>query len=387
MHLNSRHLQRFDRRTPTQPSVPIEVPRPPADLDILLLGVGNSGEGLALRCQALGYSDRIWFSAVGLNNDQLAPRPLLVRRPDGIAMPLALIERLVLDGASPRDQLADYPLLERRYQRLLRGIPVFETYPRAGAGGHGHPVISALDIDLAIDRVLALFRQALRRLHEPVATAAGQSDLQRVVAQQRQQAEVARVKRIIVIGGGCGAMGNAAHQLVPYLLRWLLAEQRIDAEIWGVVLGPRAFTGLTPFVRQNYRALLDALEYLSRHGQRRSYIHDIEIVLQQPPYDRVFLFDDPSLPGTGTAVTELEMEGFLDQAAIDLYLLLRGTVWQTIASHTANDDGVVRADGRLRYLHTARAAVVQADRAQIAELLAADLADRALEQLLERFAA
>ncbi len=386
MALNSHQLQRYvpQSRAPAQQPA---LERPPADLDILLIGAGNSAEALALRCQALGYSDHVWFNAVGLNNDQLAPRPLLVRRPDGADMPIELTERLVLDGASPRDQLADHPLLERRYARLLRGIPVFETYPRAGAGGHGHPVISALDIDLEIDRVLALLRQALRRLHAPVATAAGLSELQQLVAQQRRQAEVARAKRIIVIGGGCGAMGNAAHQLIPYLLRWLLAEQRINAELWGVVLGPRAFTGLTPFVRQNYRALLDALEYLNRHGQRRAYINDFEIALQQPPYDRVFLLDDPSLPGTGTAVTEPELEGFLDQAALDLYLLLRGTVWQTIASHTANDDGVVRADGRLRYLHTARGAVVQADRAQIAALLAADLADRALEQLLERFAA
>src|SRR5258708_1638966 len=70
MQLDSRQLQRFDRRALTQPSVPIDIPPPPTDFDILLIAAGNSAEALALRCQALGYSDRVWFSAIGLNNDQ-----------------------------------------------------------------------------------------------------------------------------------------------------------------------------------------------------------------------------------------------------------------------------------------------------------------------------
>src|SRR5262249_6476351 len=169
-----------------QPERPLDDPlRPPADLDVLLLGAGNSGETVTLRCQGLGYTDGIFFTAAGLNNDRLAPRPVVVRRSDGTSMPLDLTEPLVMDREHPGDRLHDEPLLERRYRRLLRGVPVFETYPRAGAGGHGQPVIAALDIDLQIDAVLGWLRRALRRLHEAPASAPGQSPLHRLVGQRQ----------------------------------------------------------------------------------------------------------------------------------------------------------------------------------------------------------
>ncbi len=387
MTLHARTLKRFDPASARQPPREAEeTPHPPPDRDIVLIGAGNSGEAVTLRCQALAYNDGVGFTAAGLNNDRLPPRAVLARRPSGAIAPLELLDRLVLDGENPRDRLHEHPVLEQRYQRLLRGLSVFETYPRAGAGVHGHPVIAALDLDLHIDLVLGGLRRALRPLRDESTSTAGQSDLRRLLAQQRRRSETPREKRIVVIGGGAGSMGNAAHQILPYLIRWLLAELGITAyELWGVVLGPRAFTGLTPFVRQNHRALLEALDELSRHGLRRAFLNDLEITLRQPPYDRVFLLDDPALPGAGARVTEAEIEAFLDQTALSLYLLLRGMVWQTVASHTANDDGVARADGRLCYLHTVRAALIGADREQIADLLAASLSARLLERFIERF--
>src|SRR5688500_12668560 len=102
MQLDSRNLQRFDRRAlPPPVARAIDGQRPPADPDVLLIGAGNSGEAVALRCQALGYDDGVWFTMVGLNNDRLAPRPVQVRRVDGGSMPLALIDRLVLNGENP----------------------------------------------------------------------------------------------------------------------------------------------------------------------------------------------------------------------------------------------------------------------------------------------
>lgn len=363
-----------------------EASRPAARLDVKLFGAGNSGEAVALRCQALGFNDGVFFPAAGLNNDRLPPRAIAVRRPDGGVAPLDLAERLVMDDENPRELIREVPLLERRYARLLRGISVFETYPRAGDGGHGHPAISTLDIDLNIDAVLGLLRRALRDPNDDASQLAGRSGLQQVVLQRQRQQAPARDRRIVIIGGGCGAMGNAAHHLLPYLVRWLLAEQGIASyQLWGVVLGPRAFTGLTPFVRHNYRALLDAIEHMAQHGQRRTYLNDLTIDIQRPPYDRVFLLDDPTLPGEGARVTEAEMEAFLDRAALSLYLLLRGDVWQTVASRTANDDGVLRADGRLRYLHTVHGVAIGADRARLADALTVGLSARVLDQFIERF--
>ena len=386
MDRTSRQLRRYDPRAATRSTgESSELLRPPIDPDVALLGIGNSAEEVTLRCQALAAMDDFTLIAAGLNNDRLAPRPITVRRADGAVLPLQLSERLVIDGDNPRDLMRDYPLLEQRYARLLRGVPVFETYPRAGAGGHGLPAISALDIDLHIESVLALLRRLLRRLRDEPPAAIGQSRIQSIVA-QTQHDRAPREKRILVIGGGCGAMGNAGHHLIPYLIRTVLAEQGIDDyQLWGVVLGPRTFSGLTPFVRHNFRALMEALEYMSRHGQRRAYINDLRIDMRQPPYDYVFLFDDPSLPGEGPKVTEAEMEVFLDRAALSLSLLIRGSVWQTVASHIANEDGVAREDGRLRYLSTMHGVVVGADRAQLASLLTAGLEMRVLDRLIQRF--
>lgn len=387
MSLDIQNLQRYDPQALAHACAErADRVQIPLDQDVLLVAAGNSGESLALRCQALGVGDGRLLGALGINNDRLAPRPISLRQPDGTMVTLDLIERLVLEGDNPRDQLADYPLLKDRYERLLRGIPVFETHPRAGAGGHGHPVISALDLDLHSEAVWGFLHRGVRRLRTVPVAQSGQSEVQRLIWQSQQHQETAREKRIVVLGGACGAMGNAAHHLLPYVIRTILAEQEItNYQLWGVILGPRAFTGLTPFVRHNYRALLESLEYMSRHGQQRSYLHDRTIALQQPPYDRVFLLDDPALPGEGSRVSEAEMEGFLDRAALSLYLLLRGTVWQTLASHLANDDGVVRADGRLRYLHTVHGVLAGVDRAHLSDLLTTTLSRRLLAQFQQRF--
>lgn len=386
MH-DMRTLQRYDARPVARSTSPgDEALRPPRNQDVLLIGAGNSGETVTLRCQALGYTDGILWPAAGLNNDRLAPRPVPVRHIDGSIGALTLTDRLVLDGDNPRDQIQDDPLLAQRYADLLRGIPVFETYPQAGAGGHGYPVISALDIDLHSQEILALLRGIVRRLRDVSPVVPGQSDVQRLLQQSQQRQEPGQDKTIVVIGGVAGAMGNAAHQLLPGLIRLVLAEQGITTyQLWGVLLGPKAFSGLTPFVRHNYRAVLEALEYMSRAGQQRRYRDEIAVRLQQPPYDRVFLLDDPTLPGAGNRVTEAELEGFFNQAALSLSLLLRGTVWDTIASHLANDDGVPRDDGRLRYLHTVRGVLAGADRRRMHDLLATRISDRLIGRFLQQF--
>jgi hypothetical protein len=380
MTLDVRNLQRYERGTRATPA-DSDAERLPALPDTVVLGAGNSGEAVTLRCLGLAVADGAWLHCAGLNNDRLAPRPLPVRRPTGAVEPLALAERLVLDGEHPRERVQDDPLLAPRYRSLLRGVPVFETYPRAGAGGHGLPAISALDMDLHSTELLAWLRRQLRPLRDAPASAAGASDLQRVVVQAQRRPEAPREKRVLLIGGAAGAMGNAAHHLVPPLVRHVLAEQGIgNYQLWGVLLGPRAFSGLTPYVRQNTRALLESIEQMSRTGVERAYSPDLAVRLQQPPYDRVFLLDDPTIPTTGAVASEAELERFFDRAALSVSALLRGTTWPTLASHIANDDGVPREDGRLRYLHTVRASLLAADRGRLRELLggaiAAELADR-----------
>jgi len=387
MPIDPRNLARYS--APSQPTPAPTLAGPPPLPDLVLLGGGNSGEAVVLRAQALAALDGQGITAGGINNDGLGPRAITVARAGEPSLTLALTERLLLAGANPRDRLADYPLLDQRYVRLLRGIPVLETYPRAGHGGHGHPVISALDIDLNVGALLRFCRGLLRQLNSDESQPGEQSDLRRLLAERhRRAAAQRRLLRIAVVGGGCGSMGNAAHHLLPYLLRHLLAELGVvEYELWGFVLGPQAFSGLTPFVAHNYRALLRSLDHMARHGQRRAYIDGLQIVSAAPPYDRLFLLDEPNLPVASAQVSEPELEAFFDQAALTIYHLLAcGTVWPTIASHMANPADAV-ADGRLRFLHTARVAVANLDRSRLHDVLSAQIAADLLEHVANGIAA
>ena len=92
-------------------------------------------------------------------------------------------------------------------------------------------------------------------------------------------------------------MGNAGHYLLPHVLRHVLEELGIgNYELWGVLLGPKVFSGLTADTQFNSQALLHALEHQARFGQRREYINGLRIDRDVPAYDRVFLLDDPMAP-------------------------------------------------------------------------------------------
>lgn len=385
MKIDTHKLRRHDPHGATRAGDGGVLGLPPS-VNVLVIGIGNSGEECALRLRAVLLSAGTSVHAVGINNDSLAPRPQTVRSLDGTLTRVELDERLVFDEDNPRSRLRDYPQLEQHYAQLLRNIPVFETYPRPGRGGHGYSVLADLDINLNSDSMLAFLNYTLRWLDEKLLGSAHQSDVQSLIAVQ--QRESARPKLVLICGGGTGAMGNAGHQIVPYLVRYIVENLGWPAcELWGVILGPRAFSGLTPFVDHNYRALLLAIDALSRRGIRRRLANDLELNMPVPPYDRVFLQDDPRLPAMGTQTTETELGAFLDQTALNLSLLLRGTVWDTIAAHTANPDQ--RALRRKytpepRYLHTVQGVLMGIDRRMLIDSLAVRLESHIFATLMRQ---
>lgn len=378
---------RLERYSPGEPAV---IPQPgppplPAIDHIVLIGVGNSGEAVVLRVQALAHGDGSAIHAFGVNNDAQPPRPVPVRHPDGSLAMLELGERLVLGAQNPRDQIKHYPLLQARYERLLRGISVYDAH--AGRGGHGYPPIAALDLDLNAEAVNAFIRRSLAHLSPASATTASPTNFKRLWNRRQHQQQARQRGLVAVVGGGAGAMGQAGHQLIPYLIRETLAGQGInDFNLIGFILGPRAFTGLTPFVQANYHGLLQGLDYMARHGQRRAYLGGRVIDRQAPPYDYAFVYDDPFLPAEGGKVTEAEIYSFYDRAAVAIYLLLRKDVWQTIIGHFANPVSGV-ADDQPRYLCTVNAVLAGVDRAYLNQLFGARLEARVLEALSQALAA
>jgi|GEM_PF-1518865 len=384
-----------------RPGAKVETAKPaekikhlPARRGVFLIAIGNSAEEVALRMRALAWRDGYDLPILFLNNDLHAPNFVAVRLPNGQIVQLTADERFVIGGeGNARDQIKEYPLLVERYlgQALLRGVSVFETFPRGGHGGHSLPIISAMDLDLHCAPIYAFLRKGLTWLRAGnVSDSVGaQSDIERLILQRTQlQRAAAESWNIVIIGGGSGSCGNAGHQLIPYQVRDILRELGIgNYELTGVVLGPRAFTGLTPNVTYNYHALIQALAFLAQHGQQRRYINGLTIDTETPPYNQVILFDDPLSPREGTAVTERELNAFIARAALSLHLWLNTQAAQVIASHTANPraenvDG--HTDNRVRMFGTLNAAIAGVDKDGLIEIVALKKQAQVMQSLLAR---
>ncbi|MBI4675895.1 MAG: hypothetical protein HY741_30000 [Chloroflexi bacterium] len=365
--------------------------RPPTRRGLFVIAVGNSGEEVGLRMQELAWRDGFDIPICFLNNDAKMPNAIAVRLPDGQTHVLRAEMRLVVGGeGNTRDQIQDYPLLAQRYSphTLLRNIPVYQTYNRGGRGGHAMPVISAMDLDLHIDEVYGFLRKGLSWLRDGATRgdAPARSDLERILKERtRKQQATAQAWIVAQVGGASGSFGNASHQLLPHLTREILKELGIKSyELWGFLLGPKAFTGLTDETQRNYYALLNSLDYMARHGLQRQFINGMNINTATPSYDRIFLLDDVLLPRAQAYVTESELHTFFQRAALSAHLLLSTEAWEVIASHHANPtrDQSNQPDARLRMWNTVNGALAGADHDALAELVALTQQTQLLDALV-----
>jgi hypothetical protein len=293
--------------------------------------------------------------------------------------------------ANRRDEIKQFPLLIQRYEKLLRGISVFETYNQGGRGGHSIPQISAMDYDLHIEKLLNLLRRLLApRLHQDKSWPNGTS-MQRLLRKRVMQKRVANEAQIIVvIGGGSGSAGNAGHHLMPYLIRHLLDEMGMTKyELWGVILGPMVFKGLTADTWRNYVGLMRSLEYMTMNGQKREYVNGLRIDRAVPPYDRTFLLDDPLAQVQEGRVTEDGLMGFFNRAALSLHLLLGTNAYDVVASHVANPlEGIVATqEDRMRWLSTVSGQMITVDRQEVQKLLALKVKEKLLQDVVTRLSA
>ncbi|MGH2544661.1 MAG: hypothetical protein ACRDIB_17855, partial [Ardenticatenaceae bacterium] len=339
--------------------------RPEQRRKILVLAFGNSAIQASTNWQALSWQDGFDLAMVGLNNDVHGPRCPVVRLPSGERVTVTPGLLKVINVPDRRDAIRQHPLLERRYARLLANIPVWETYNMGGRGGHSIPQLSAMDIDLEIAAVTEHLRMGIHMLTGGYILPPEAGDLAQAMLEQAmaQQAEEERYL-IVVLVGGSGSMGNASAQLLAYPLRYLLAEAGItNYELWGVILGPNAFRGLTQDTEHNYLALLHSLETLARTGLTRQYINGLEVAMRTPPYDQVLLLDEPNMPLKGGRVTEAGLEAFLERAALSLHVTFGTGAYAAAAARLANPlDGVASLrDRKHRWLHTASGQMATVD--------------------------
>ena len=335
--------------------------RPQERRNVVVVAAGNSGEEVAIRWRGLSWQDGYEMPLLQINNDVHGPTPPMVRLPSGEVVEVPIDNRLVMTTGNRRDEIKQYPLLVDRYNRLLRGVPVFETYNQGGRGGHSIPAITAIDYDLHIEPLLTHLSEALRGYRQEAPLQ--RSQIQRLLHSFVKRKRLANEPLIIVVvGGGSGSSGNAGHYLLPYLIRHLAEEMGIENyEVWGVVLGPRVFRGFTADTERNYYALMRSLEYMTIHGQTRDYINGLRIDRALPPYDRTFLLDDPLAPVSEGRVTDAGLNAFFNRAALSLHLLVQA--YDVVASHVANPrEGVIKDDHRMRWLSSVSGQMVTVDR-------------------------
>ena len=368
-----------------------KVVRPSQQRAVSVIGMGNSGESVAHRVQALSWADGYDIQTAYINNDLHGPSPLAVRLPSGEVGEPSVTNRLVMMTANRRDEIKQFPLLVKRYEKLLRGIPVFETYNQGGRGGHSIPQISAMDYDLHVEPLLNLLRKLLAprlRQDKSLPHATGVQRLLRKRVMQKKAANEAQI--VVVIGGGSGSAGNAGHHLMPYLIRHLLSEMGMNNyELWGVILGPMVFKGLTADTWRNYYGLMRSLEHMTMNGQKREYINGLCIDRAVPPYDRTFLLDDPLAQREEGRVTEDGLNTFFNRAALSLHLLLGTNAYDVVASHVANpQEGIVAAqEHRMRWLSTVSGQMITVDRQEVQKLLALKVKQKLLADVVTRLSA
>ena len=293
-----------------------------------------------------------------------------------------------------RDRARQFDLLRRRYSqdRILRGIAVYEDRKlgMSGAGGGAIPSVTALDIDLNIVTLYTFLQEQLRWLygsHESEAL----SDLGGLIVDiTHQEQRNSRMWNIVLVGGGAGATGNALLQIMPWLVRRILREMGIaNYRLIGVVLGPTAFKGLTPYIVTNYRALLYSLDHMAHHGLHREFINGLKIDMDLPPYDHVFLIDDSTLPSDAAGrATEAGLDDFYNRSARAIGVMLSSNAWETVLARAVNADAPADAvdDGRLRWLTTMSVATAGVDKPALIERAIRLRQAQLLQELAERLA-
>jgi len=305
--------------------------------------------------------------------------------PGGIRIALADHEVCRFGVENGRAELEDHPQLARRYRRLLRGIPVALTY---GHGAGQWRPIGILDYELDIDTIHAATSRALDAFYPTML--GKRMSMQQVLAEREAEAQREQPLLIVKASSAVGGLGSSTFIHDAYYTRHLLDRRGAsNASVWGVLIGPRAFSGRGPNITHNFAALMRELDWVYREGFRHIFINGETVSFARPPFDLLFQVDLTEWPegeDPGGKLSDTAMDAFLRQAALGIHLLTTPAMRDRLQSLLVNvrSEDEMGADGRIDFLASFNAALAAVNMNALDEAIALSEAEDVVRALIDQ---
>lgn len=347
-------------------------------LRVLIESKGGSGLRTATHLKALDALDgqkRMYLHLDSDHGDRYA-----TTLPDGTVVALQPEEMCLFGWDDARSQLSRHPALARRYQALLRGNPVSQTYKRGAA--QCRPM-GLLQYELSLAAIFEAKKARLNLLYPPVeARGAGLSDL---MLSRETQRQMAQPMLNVHIASAVGGQGSAIVIHDAYATRWLCEQRGIrNVTHIGVLLGPNAFQRRERNIELNYAAVMRELEAVYRDGFTLALPTGEHVTFAKPPFDELYLLDLAEWPRSedpDRRLSDTAMDAWLRQVALTIHTYTQRVLHDRLESlllNLANQSDESLAFGSLN------AAMVFADLAALNEVIALDKAGAMLDALLAR---
>lgn len=355
--------------------------RPLPTARLLFEGLGGAGGRVVTHLKALDalggqVSGYLWKdSDRGDRFETILPGGARVALSDGEVCRFG-----VEDG---RTELENYPQLARRYRRLLRGIPVALTY---GHGAGQWRPAGVLDYELDIAAIHAATVRMLDTFYP--AGLSKRLSMKQIVEEREAEARREQPLLLASVSSAVGGLGSSIFLHNAYYLRHLLDKRgATNATLWGVLLGPRAFSGRGPNIAHNFAAIMRELDLVYADGFRHTFVNGETVALARPPFDVLFQVDLTEWPegeDPGGKLSDTAMDAFLRQAALGIHLLTTPAMRDRIQSLLVNAhrDEEPGANGQTGYLASFNAALAAVNLSALNETIALNQTEQAVHNLL-----
>ena len=376
--------QTFSRVRPVPVAVPAfdaTMKKLPERPNTLFICLGTSATEVGLYCQCIAAQEGSRLAIASIDNDTNVPAPVKVRGQDGTLLTVSVETPFIMGAGQDEPDIEEamaHPVLKKRYEMLLRGIPLQDL--KAGRGGRSFSAVSALHYDVYYAKWRSYLYDKLRmlQLRSPRSTEIQDSAARiRDVLEARRAIANAEPPTINVIAGAAGSTGNAGAQITPYpirdMLRHSLGIHNFNLRLF--LIGPNALGNLTRNGTHNVVSLYDSLSHMNVHGFYRQYVKNSDIDTLEfhgtAPYDRVFIIDDATLEQKDNKPTTEALTKFKAHAATLIMMFDNSTANKEFESYAAANQ---TPDGRMpgsegRWLCGLRGSLLGVDSASVHEMM------------------